>query len=219
MKYMNNHYGESRIFKKASLQLFAEDDTEDEEEDPDDDPEDGEDEEEENEKADKKGKGDGRLYTKKELGAIVAREVQKVLKEKKPSQSEAEKLENMTEEQRKHKSDSELEELKRKVARMELSKVASKALKAADIDVTDEILDFVVGDDAESTNEKIEKFIEVKNGIVKSTEKERSKGKTPKVATNEGKQLTREELAKMSYKDVLAYKTKNPEGYKKAMEE
>ncbi len=217
MKYMNNHYGESRIFEKASLQLFAEDDTEDEEEDPDDDPED--DEEEEEDKPDKKGKGEGRLYTKKELGAIVAKEVQKALKEKKSNQSEAEKLENLTEEQRKHKSDTELEELKRKVARMELSKVASKALKAADIEVTDEILDFVVGDDAESTNEKIEKFIEVKNGIVKSTEKERSKGKTPKVATNEGKQLAREELAKMSYKDVLAYKTKNPEGYKKAMEE
>ena len=153
MKYMNNHYGESRIFEKASLQLFAEGETGGGE-DPDDDPEDGEDEEEENEKADKKGKGDGRLYTKKELGAIVAREVQKALKEKKPSQSEAEKLENMTEEQRKHKSDSELEELKRKVARMELSKVASKALKAADIDVTDEILDFVVGDDAERQGRK-----------------------------------------------------------------
>lgn len=219
MKYMNNHYGESRIFGEGSyLQLFAEDKTEDEdEEEPEDDPED--DEEEEEDKPDKKGKGEGRLYTKKELGAIVAKEVQKALKEKKSNQSEAEKLENLTEEQRKHKSDTELEELKRKVARMELSKVASKALKAADIEVTDEILDFVVGDDAESTNEKIEKFIEVKNGIVKSTEKERSKGKTPKVATNEGKQLTREELAKMSYKDVLAYKTKNPEGYKKAMEE
>ena len=182
MKNMNNCYGQSKIDGKVetNLQLFAEDEEEE-----------IEDEEEEEEKGDDKKKKE-RVYTKKELGAIVAKEVAKAIAKKeaddKKGKSEAEKLENMTDEQKKvheqKQKDDEVAELKRKVVRMEMSKTASKALKEVGIEATDDILDFVLCDDAETTSENIEKFAAIKDAIVLAAEKERNTGKTPKVVTN-----------------------------------
>lgn len=224
MKHMNNHYGVSKIFRgrKLNLQLFAEEDPED---DPEDNPEeDPEDEPEDDPEDGKKKKKPGRLYTKKELSVIVAREVKKAL-ESQESETKAERLEKMTAEEKaayqQKLKDGEMEELKRKVARMELSKTASKLLKESEIDASDEILDFVVGKDADETKENIEKFVKIKDAIVLAAEKARNTGKTPKVVTGgDGtKKLTKDDIAKMEYKEVLAYKTKHPEEYKKIMED
>lgn len=228
MKYMNNHYGVSRIFGKkgCNLQIFAENEDEDEDED-EEDPEDESEDEDEEEPESKGDKKKGRLYTKAELGAIVAKEVEKALKEqrkKDKSKSEAEKLEEMTAEQReayeKQQKEDRMEELLQKVARMELSKTASKLLKASDIEASDEVLDFVVGKDAEETKENIDKFVKIKDAIVLAAEKARNTGKTPKVVTGGSKkEITKDDLAKMSYKEVLAFKQKEPEKYKKLMED
>ena len=218
MKYMNNCYGNSRIYGKLgmNLQLHAEEDEEEDE-----DEEEKQDDEEEEEDADKKKKE--RVYTKKELGAIVAKEVAKALAKQKEDMTEADKLKDMTDEQRKaheqKEKDDEVAELRRKVIRMEMSKTASKALKEAGVEPTDEILDFVLCEDAESTSTNIEKFIAIKDAIVLSNEKERSKGKTPKVVTGGKKELTKADFDKMSYQEKVALKTKNPEEYKKLKEE
>lgn len=222
MKYMNNHYGVSKVFGKKgmNLQLFAEDEPEeDSEEEPEDDEEDEKDEEGEKKK--------GRLYTKPELGAIVKKEVDKALKEqreKEKHKSEAQKLEDMSAEERKsyeeQQKENKMAELERKVARMELSKTASKLLKESDIDASEEVLDFVVGKDAEETKENIEKFVKIRDAIGLASEKARNTGKTPKVVTGGSKKdITKDDLVKMSYKEVLAFKQKEPEKYKKLMEE
>lgn len=226
MKYMNNHYGVSGFFRKKgmNLQLFAEEEEEEPEDDSEDEPDDGE--EDENLEDGKTIKNKGRLYTKTELGAIVAKEVEKALKEqqkKDKSKSEAEKLEEMTAEQRKayeeQQKEDKMEALLQKVARMELSKTASKLLKASDIEASDEVLDFVVGKDAEETKENIDKFVKIKDAIVLAAEKARNTGKTPKVVTGGSKkEITKDDLVKMSYKEVLAFKQKEPEKYKKLME-
>ena len=119
------------------------------------------------------------------------------------------------------RQDDEVTELKRKVARMEMASVASKLLREAEIDVTDEILEFVVADDAETTAENIKKFVGIKGSLVKDVEKSKYKGKHPKVLTNSnsGKKVTKADFAKLSYKEVLALKKKDPEGYKKLMED
>lgn len=227
MKHMNNQYGVSKFFGKkgCNLQVFAEDEDPEGDEDPEDE---SEDEDEESPEESKTGKKKGRLYTKAELGAIVAKEVEKALKEqrqKDKSISDAEKLEEMTEEQRKayerQQKEDKMEELLQKVARMELSKTASKLLKASDIEASDEVLDFVVGKDAEETKENIDKFVKIKDALVLAAEKARNTGKTPKVVTggDGAKKLTKDDIIKMSYKDVLAFKTKHPEEYKKLMED
>ena len=130
----------------------------------------------------------------------------------------------MTAEERKayeeKQKENKMAELERKVARMELSKTASKLLKASDIDVSEEVLDFVVGKDAEETKENIEKFVKIKDAIVLAAEKARNTGRTPKVVTGGSKkEITKDDLVKMPYKEVLAFKQKEPEKYKKLMEE
>ena len=227
MKHMNNHYGLQEILResKLNLQLFADDEDED---DGDGENQDDSDEEDESEEDDSKGKKGKRTYTKKELGAIVAREVEKALGEERQKRenqkTEAQKLEDMTDEEkaayRQRQKDSEMDELKRKVARMELSKTAAKLLRESELEPSDEILDFVVGKDAEETDENIKRFVKIKDAIVLAAEKARNTGKTPKVVTGgDGtKKLTKDDIIKMSYKDVLAYKTKHPEDYKKIME-
>lgn len=217
MKYMNNRYGISKVFGKKgiNLQLFAEDEDEDEEDDE-------EIEEEDSEEEDKPEKKKERLYSKKELGAIVAREVKKAQESAAAEKSEAEKLENMTAEQKRQyeqqQKDKEIEELKRKVTRMEMSDTAAKLLKDADIIVTPDILDFVVGEDAETTSKNIEKFKAIKDAIVLAAEKARNTGKTPKIATGTEKK-TDKKLSEMGYTELLKLKNEDPEGYKKVMEE
>lgn len=223
MKHMNNYYGLSRVFGKAGLklQLFAEEDTGDDSED--DQEGDTEEDQEDDQEEDKEKKKKGRLYTKKELGVIVAREVKKAL-ESNDKKTEAEKLKDMTEEERaaydQKQKDDKMAELERKIARMELSETASKLLKESDIEPSDEILCFIVGKDAEETKENIERFVKIKDAIVLAADKARNTGKTPKVVGgSDKKELTKDDLAKMSYKEVLAFKQKNPEKYKKIMEE
>ena len=231
MKYMNNHYGKQKIYGKQgmNLQLFAEedpedDDPEDPEEDPEDDPDAEDDPEEDPDSEDKeKGKKE-RLYTKKEMASIVKKEVAKAIKEKDDRQSEAEKLKNMTKEQREahdqKKKGEKVEELERKLARMELMDTASDLLKESEIPVSKDVLHFVVGNDAEETAENIQKFVAIKDAIVLAVSKERNTGKTPKVVTGgKKKEIKKEDLVKMSYKEHLAFKQKDPEGYKKLMEE
>lgn len=202
MKYMN--------LDRFDLQLFAEDP---EELGPEETEDDEEDEDEEPEQDPKPKKKKERTYTKKELGAIVAKEVAKAKKK-----SEAERLEDLTEEEKSQKNTARMDELEKELSRMKLSKVAGKLLRENDVDPTDETLELVLTDDAETTKENIEKLVAFRTSVVEKTEEKRAKGKTPKVATSSGKQLSKEDLAKMDYKDVLAYKRKNPEAYKKAME-
>jgi len=218
MKHRNNHYGVSMKHRKLGmkLQLHAENEEEQEVE------EEQEEEEQAGEESDK-GKKKERVYTKKELGAIVAKEVAKALQKQKEELSEAEKLEGMTEEQKKsHKQkqkDDEVAELRRKVVRMEMSKTTSKALREAGVDPTDEVLDFVLGVDAEITAQNIEKFVEIKNAIVLAVEKERNTGKTPKVITGVKKSITKTDFEKMTYQERVTLKKKDPEGYKQLQEE
>jgi hypothetical protein len=217
MKHRNNHYGQSMAYGKLAmnLQLHAEE---------------GEDESEEEDEEEQEEGGEGvgekkkeRTYTKKELGAIVKKEVAKALKKQKEELSEVEKLESMTEEQKKsHKQkqkDDEVAELRRKVVRMEMSKTTSKALREAGVDPTDEVLDFVLGEDADSTASNIEKFVEIKDAIVLAAEKGRNTGRTPKVITGARKSVTKTDFEKMTYQERVALKKKDPEGYKQLQEE
>lgn len=219
MKYINNHYGTEEL-AKINLQLFAEDPEIEEEEEPEEEPEEHEGEENPKKKP--------RMYTKKEMGAIVAAEVKKAVEEYQKSlddeKSEAEKLKNMTAEQKREyddkKKDERIRALELRLAKEDMRKTASASLKESGLDATEDILDFVVGEDADITAANIKKFIAIKDAIVLSADKARNTGTTPKVTTTgEGKKLTKADIAKMSYKDVLAYKNKHPEEYKKIMED
>lgn len=98
--------------------------------------------------------------------------------------TEAAKLAKMNEEQKNQyemdKLKEELAELKAKNAAAELGSEAAKMLKDAEIDATQDMLDLVVGKDAEATKANVEKFVAVIQAQLKAAEVKRATGSTPK---------------------------------------
>lgn len=157
-------------------------------------------EESENNESEKK-------YTDEEVNEIVDKKFSKWKKqhekELEESKKEAEKLAKMNADQKKdyelEKAMAEITKLRAEASRIELGKEATKILKENKIEATQNILDFVVGDTAESTKGNIEKFVEVINHQVKLAEIERSKGKTPNSYGASGNgSMKKEDIMKMS---------------------
>jgi hydrogenase maturation factor HypF (carbamoyltransferase family) len=84
----------------------------------------------------------------------------------------------------------ENEDLKKAQARTELEKTAAGILQEKDLEATQEVLDFVVGDDAETTNANIDKFVKIVEAQVKKAEIARATGTTPRNITNNGNNLS-----------------------------
>lgn len=174
--------------KKWKLQLFA-DDPDPKEGDPDPKPDDGK---PDPDKKDPDGKGDPKggekKYTDADVDSIVekkfARWKEQHEKDLKDAKAEAEKLAKMNAEQKKdyeiEKIKAENAKLKAAAAKIELGKEATNILKESEIDATQDILDFVVGGDADSTKANIDKFVGIINAQVKAAEVKRATGSTPK---------------------------------------
>src|SRR5690625_611620 len=109
-----------------------------------------------NENDEKDEKNKGKYYTQEELDKILASRLAREKKKTKEAIEEAEKLAKMTADQKREyeleKLKEENQKLKAAQNRYELGKEASKILATSGIVATDEILDFVVKDDAEQTN-------------------------------------------------------------------
>ena len=104
------------------------------------------------------------------------------------AKKEAEKLAKMNADQKKQYEMDQLqakyEEVSAQLARVELGKTATEMLKEHEIEATQAMLDFVVGTDAESTKENIDKFGEIIHAQVKAAELRRATGSTPKSYSN-----------------------------------
>lgn len=120
-------------------------------------------------------------------------------KEVAEAKAEAEKLAKMNADQKKdyeiEKLKTENEKYKALQVKTELGKEASKQLKEKNIDATAEILDFVVGENAETTSKNIDSFVEIIEKQLALKEAERAKGKTPS-SYNQGDQGTLSEFEK-----------------------
>lgn len=120
-------------------------------------------------------------------------------KEVAEAKAEAEKLAKMNADQKKdyeiEKLKAENEQYKALQVKTELGKEASKQLKEKNIDATAEILDFVVGENAEATSKNIDSFVAIVEKQLALKEAERAKGKTPS-SYNQGEQGTLSEFEK-----------------------
>lgn len=120
------------------------------------------------------------------------------------ARTEAEKLAKMNAEQKEQYEIDQLrkenEELKAAQARAELARTASQLLKENQIDATTDILDFVVGSDAESTQANIDKLVSIIQAQVKAAEVARATGKTPKSYKGESKELSEMDKRIAKYK-------------------
>lgn len=115
-------------------------------------------------------------------------------KELSEAKEEAAKLAKMNAEQKQQYEIDKLKEenakLKKEQFRAELGKTAAGLLSEKNIDATQEVLDFVVGDDAEATNANIDKFVKIIEAQVKKAELARATGTTPRNITNNGNTLS-----------------------------
>lgn len=142
-----------------------------------------------------------KTYTQAELDEYVNRIVKgkkaewdKSQQKEQQKKAEEEKVAKMDSDQ-KHQyeleqKDKRIAELEKAAAKVELSKTATSILRESDIDATDDILNFVVGDDEDATKENIDKLVKIIETQIKKAEKARATGKTPKSYTNDGKEMS-----------------------------
>lgn len=180
MKHKNNHYN------KFNLQLFAEGETE-----PTNEPS--------GEGAEPAAKPEPeKKYSDDDLDKIINKKYAKWKadydKELNEAKEEAAKLAKMNAEQKQQyeidKLKKENEDLKKAQARTELEKTAAGILQEKDLEATQEVLDLVVADDAETTNANIDKFVKIVEAQVKKAEIARATGTTPRNITNNGNNLS-----------------------------
>lgn len=124
-----------------------------------------------------------KLFTRAEYEKEIKRRLASEKKKLEKEVEEAKKLENMNEQERlEHERDEmkkELEALKKKDAFYGMSREATKMLTEANIPVSDEVLNFVVKEDAENTQSAVKSFIDLVNDLAGKLVKERLTGKPP----------------------------------------
>jgi len=142
------------------------------------------------------GDSGSKTYTDADVNAIIERKMaewsKKKDKEISEAKAEAEKLAKMNAEQKRQyeyeklqkeneAKDAEIAELKKTQLRAELSRSAAQIMKEQhEIVATQDMLDFVVGENTEETNQRIEKLIGIIRDDRKAQEKARATGKPPK---------------------------------------
>lgn len=186
----------NKLLKRLDLQLFAEDEGGDESGNTD--PDEGKGGEDGDEGKPGLKEGEEKKYTdadvNKLLNAKYAKMAEKFKKELQEAKDEAAKLAKMNADQKKEyeieKLKKENEELKGQATRYELGKTATSILKENNIEATQDILDFVVGEDAETTKDRITKFVGIITAQIKAAETERATGRTPKNYSGEGHEMS-----------------------------
>lgn len=163
-----------------------------------------------------------KTFTQAELDDIIQKEKAKAKRsaerEYKAKMDEAEKLRKMNAEQKAEyeaqKQADRIAELEAQLNRNGLEKEASKMLSEAGIVASDDILNFVVKDDAEGTQEAVGALSSLVNELADKKVGEMLKGKTPKkVEQSTSGVITKEQFNKMGYKDRNELLQNNPELY------
>lgn len=165
-----------------------------------------------------------KTFTQSQLDEIIQKEKAKAKrsaeKEYQAKMDEAEKLRQMNEAQKaeyeQKKQKAYIAELEAKINRSGLEREASKMLSEGGIAVDDKILDLVVKDTAESTQEAVESFVALVNELADKKVGEKLKGKTPKkMEDTSAGEITKEQFNRMGYQSRNELLQNNPELYHK----
>jgi len=158
-----------------------------------------------------------KTYTETELQKIVKDRVAREQKAKDKAVEEASRLAKMNEDEKAkyemEKLKEELADLKRKDAQYGLSKEASKMLAEHDIQVDDDLLAFVVKDDAEATKAAVDSFVALIDAKVAEGVKKALSGTAPKMNIAGNTAMTKEQFNKLPYKERVELFSTNPTLY------
>ena len=138
---------------------------------------------------------DSKKYSDEDVNKILNKKFAEWEKKQAKKISEAEKLANMTAEEQLKELQSELESMKKDKTRSELASAARSILSESDIQVPDNLIANLIGEDAEATKENVAAFSKVFKAAVQEGVKEALKGKTP--PSGGSSTLTKEEIMKV----------------------
>ena len=133
------------------------------------------------------------------MNALIERkfaEWQKKQEKNRKRQDEAERLKNMTEQEKKdHKMEElqrQVDDLRKKDAMSKMSATARTMLSEKDINVNDDLIGMLVSEDAETTKSTVETFISAFQAAVNKAVKDALKGEAPRKGGAPG--LTKEQI-------------------------
>lgn len=171
-----------------------------------------------NDSGEKQSEQQAKTFTQDEVNKIVSQRLERQKEQLKAKEDEAKKLSRMNAEQKANyeleKANKRAEEAAAKLARYEMRDSAKQMLADGGFNNADNsLLDLVVTDTAESTQENVNVLL---NAIEAIREDERNKllaGKTPKVGGKEIKPVSAQELVKMSTAERVKFQRENPAEY------
>lgn len=142
-------------------------------------------------------------YTDEEVDALIERkfaEWQKKHEKQQAKQDEAERLKNMSDQERK---DHEMEELRKQVNALQkketmskMSATARSMLSAKGITVDDALVGMLISEDADATKSAVDSFIAAFQDAVSKAVKEALKGEAPRKGSSS--KLTKEQIMKVA---------------------
>ena len=141
---------------------------------------------------DSAGGDDDKKYSDADVNKILNKKFAEWEKKQAKKISEAEKLANMTAEEQLKELQKELDSMKKDKTRSELASAARGILSESDIQVSDNLIANLIGEDAETTKENVAAF---SKAAVQEGVKEALKGKTPPSGGSSA--LTKEEIMKV----------------------
>lgn len=148
--------------------------------------------------------GEEKKYTDKDLDKIISKKFSEWAKKKDAEVDEAKKLAEMNAQQKaeyeRDKLQKELDELKQKNTLSEMTKEARRMLSEEEINVSDEIITFLVTNDANKTQENVSAFSKAYKEAVEAGIKAAIKGEIPKGGSG-NKGMTKDDILKV--KDPL----------------
>lgn len=142
-------------------------------------------------------------YTEEDLQRALRRkaaEINKKRDKEEKEKSEAARLQNMSDEEKRahefNEMQKELAALKNERALGEMAKTARGLLADRHINVSDELINNLISTDAEATKSAVDSFADAFEKAVQAAVAERLKGKAP-TAGSTGKKITKEEIMKV----------------------
>lgn len=168
--------------------------------------------------------GTEKTFTQAEVNEMIQKATADKEQEITDAKKEATKYAKLNKEQQKeydlNKANQRATEAEAKLARYEMRDTARQQLIDGGYkNPTDEDIDLIVTEKAETTKANGETFLKVVERIRQSVRDELLKGDTPQINGTKIKVPTLDEFKKMSYAERVDLKTKNPQVYDKLVQE
>lgn len=170
------------------------------------------------EKIEEKVKEQEPKFTQEELDNIIQKRLERAMTKAEEERKQAEELAKLSEKERAAKEleikEKELEQERKEFYRERLELQTTKELDKIGLPIA--FTEYVIGDNAEETQDRIKKFNELWETEVEKRRIESLRGKTP-VLGGKSQSMTREDIIKMPYKEQIAFKADNLELYNQLM--